>query len=166
VSRELTFELSDALLALGLRRYYQRRWLGWRMILLVLLVGALSLILARQHRENAAFWLVYAALFIGLTATLGLLSYRQHRRRLARLYGRGGDRRLTCRLDEAGLTLKAAAGEFSRPWATFPRLWRFRDVWLLIDSTNLFLPLPAEPLAGEPGEFLARKVREAGGRVA
>ena len=164
MDHSLTFELSDALMRAGLRRYYRRRWLGWRSLLLLVVITGLSLLLARQ--KNAAFWLVYLALFIAVFFGMSLFTYRWSRRRQARFYGRTAARQLTCLLGESGLTLRGTTGEFNRPWAYYPRLWRFRDVWLLIDSTNTFLPLPAEKLAGAPGEFLARKVREAGGQVA
>jgi hypothetical protein len=69
------------------------------------------------------------------------------------------------RAADDGLHVPISSGEAVYEWKRFRTLARFPDVWLLYYAKMGALFVPAEAVAGDVGEFLVAKVREAGGTV-
>ena len=61
--------------------------------------------------------------------------------------------------------MASAIGTTTFNWSTIKEIWQFDDFWLLLFSRAQFATLPTACLPAEMRDFIAEKVRSAGGKV-
>jgi hypothetical protein len=162
VNHEFSYEITDELVRRAPRRLFYRTLIP-RLATSVLLFGAIILLLQwRGGAELISGVFAGVALMLVLLLVAAAVSLEQ---RAGRYLGKLTDRRARCVISDEGLTVENAAAKSFVKWSVVERLVRDPDAWLLFIARQHYFVLPAEPLAGDVGTFIERRVAAAGGRL-
>jgi hypothetical protein len=107
-----------------------------------------------------------AAAFV--TALCLLLCWLGHRKAVGKAVAsqsKWGEFQMVYRITDEGVQFRSPYVSGDYPWRMFERLRRFPDVWFLYVNRLAAFTIPADKVTGEVGDFIARKVRENGGKV-
>ncbi len=146
MQREITYELSDALVKTAARCFV------WR---------SAGPMLAR-YGVPAAGLVILVAVPFGIIAAC----FRYYRR-APQLCGKLTDRRIIVRFDPDTITFETAQGSSAVQWIRIKALWRFPEVLLLLTGGQppTYSILPTGPLNSELRRFIEDKIRAHGGDV-
>lgn len=159
---EFNYEISDALVRAGMRRFV-RHALGWRLPVLAVVTFLLLIPLCRSDASGYLCGLGAGTLVLLLLVIAGVFVQRQ--RNTMSLARKLATRAARCAITDDGLDLENAAARSFLKWPLFDKIVRASDVWLLFIGRQTYFVLPAEKLAGAPGEFIAARVVAGGGKV-
>ncbi len=153
VSIRLTKELMEAVA----RRtfFHSGRW-----TLILLGFGALLTILCLWQGEISLLGVPD-----GLRCWISPYAYLKHMRQARKHVEKWGESDVVYHFTEEHLHIAASHGQEDIPWRIFEKLLRYKDFWLLFPNAINAYVLPADQMEQGPGEFLAAKVRENGGKV-
>jgi len=104
-------------------------------------------------------WLTIALLTSAvLVQILAMGVYLNHRHRVLASLDRLDDGVMEFRFDEEGLGLSSNLGTSMLKWATFERLWKFPDMWLLFISKQQYIVLPVDQLPSDALDLVDSRV--------
>jgi hypothetical protein len=104
-------------------------------------------------------WLTIALLTSAvLIQVLGVGAYFGYRHRVLAYLARLDDGVVEYRFDEEGLGWSSNLGASTLKWATFERLWKFPDVWLLFISKQQYIVLPVDQLPSDALDLVDSRV--------
>jgi hypothetical protein len=104
-------------------------------------------------------WLTIALLTSAvLIQVLGVGVYFAYRHRVLANLARLDDGVMEFQFDEEGLGLSSSLGTSMLKWATFERLWKFPDVWLLFISKQQYIVLPVDQLPSDALDLVDSRV--------
>jgi len=162
VQYDFAYEITDELMKAGTRRFMLAHF-RWPVLALLLLYFALLVPFCMLDHFGFLCGILTGAICLLL---LILLMAWLMRNRTAMIAARRLEHRAArCTLSEEGVRLENALATSQLTWKLIQKLVRAPDVWLLFMNRQHYFALPADRLAGAPGEFLAARVAAAGGSV-
>jgi hypothetical protein len=162
VRHELTYEITDDLMRAATRRFVLHH-AGWRVWIALGLLTLLLIPICAPEDDH-----FICGIFIGaviLLAVLVAVAYATRDRRAVQTARKLSTREARCVLTDDAIELENALARSAIKWPLVQKVVRGTDVWLLFMSRQQYFALPADKLAGEAGEFLAARVKAAGGKV-
>jgi len=164
MQREITYELSDALVKTAARCFV---WRSAGPMLARYGVPAAGLVILATAPDMDGWRLAAAALVI-IAVPFGIIAacFRYYRR-APQLCGKLTDRRIIVRFDPDTITFETAQGSSAVQWIRIKALWRFPEVLLLLTGGQppTYSILPTGPLNSELRRFIEDKIRAHGGDV-
>ena len=126
---------------------FWKRFFGLKgLAVLVALWVCVGLLWTAAPRDWLTIALVTSAVLVQILA-IGV--YLSHRHRVLANLARLDDGVMEFRFGEEGLGLSSSLGTSMLKWATFERLWKFPDVWLLFISKQQYIVLPVDQLPSD-----------------
>jgi len=162
VPYEFSYEITEELMHAGVRRLMLHT-IGWRVPVVLALYFLVLATLCALDGRGFFCGVGSGAIFLLLLIVLVGWALRHHA--IAQTMRRLESRVARCAIAEEGVRIENALASSSLKWALFQKLVRGPDVWLLFMNRQQYFVLPAERLRDEAGEFLAAKVKAAGGKV-
>ena len=104
-------------------------------------------------------------LAIVLLAALVLLTWLMSSWRGVQMARKLATRDARAALTDEGIEVENALARSVIKWPLVHKVVRTREVWLFFLARHQYFTLPADRLTGESGEFLAARVKAAGGKV-
>ena len=159
---EFAYEITDELMRLGTRRFMAAHF-RWPVLVLFALYFALLVPFCMMNRWHFLCGVLFGAILVLLMMlVIAWLMRNRTASQAARRYPSPAAR---CTIGEDGIRLENSLATSQLTWKAFQEVVRAPDVWLLLMTRQHYFVLPAGPLAGDPGRFLAAQVAAAGGRV-
>ena len=158
---EFSYQITDGLMRAGTRRFILHHF-GWRVPLATLVLLLLLIPVCGSSDDFVC------GLFVGAIMLLYLLvamSWVVGRLRGVQMARKLSTRTATCAITDEALELENALARAAIKWPLVQKVVRTREVWLFFLARHQYFSLPADKLAGAPGEFLASRVKAAGGKV-
>ena len=162
MQHEFAYEITDELMRLGTRRFMAAHF-RWPVLVLFALYFALLVPFCMMTRWDFLCGLLSGAILVLLLMLL--IAWLMRNRTASQAARRYPSPAARCAMSADGLRLESSLATSQLTWKVFQEVVRAPDVWLLLMSRQHYFVLPAAPLAGEPGRFLAAQVAAAGGRV-
>ena len=142
---------------------YWRRTIAFRYLLLPLaLIGWLAFTIS-QGESSVLTRGAAGATLVGVTlwAFLYLIHYRKSMAKFREMR----DPRIKFRASDESFHFSSEMGSSTLPWSVIKELWQFPDFWLFVYARGQFNTLPTDCLASEMRDFVAERVRSAGGKI-
>lgn len=153
--QKVTVTYTPALLSRAVACFW-RRYLGLRGVgVFVLLWACLALLWALSG------WTWYVIAFTTAASLVPVIFvgfYILHRRRVLANLARLEGGLVEFQFHEDTLEMTSSLGSSKLKWATFERLWKFPDLWLLFISKGQYIILPVPDLPPEARDRVDRKV--------
>lgn len=148
---------------------FWRQALQWRLGLGLggILVLAQLLLASALPQAGWALHGLLALLFLFSAASVGVVASRYYQGLALRNFERFKDAPLQVSLDDEAYRYSASWGQGSIEWGRFDSLWRFADVWVLLQhlAGGASVVLPLKDLSREAQAFILRKLAQTGAKV-
>jgi hypothetical protein len=157
---EFSYRSSSSLAKLAARRFMLRHVGIWILFALGIFSSCLFALLSGYTN-----WYFIA----GLVATIGfLVIWISYYLRSDEAFTSMADPWITVRVADDSIEFETSEHTSKLAWSRVKQLWKFKDVWLLFtySDTGGYTLLPTNALTEETRNFIEKRIKESGGKIA
>ena len=160
---QITAEYTESLVKRATMRYWSRL-IGWHGFAAIALVSGLVIFFLVTADYSWHLAVMSTLLFLAVVSAASVYLVQRHRA-LSTLR-RMPEPKATIGFTDAGVSTRSGLGGGHIAWAVVTRVWTFPEVWLLFVAKGIYITIPVISLSDDIQEFVKKKVREHGGRIA